>query len=72
MNTLEKIDKYFIPFLKKHPIISTIVIVALIISVIILFIPLFILFIIGYTLHRCFYTGIVYKNVNGKPRQTWI
>lgn len=72
MNTLEKIDIWYIPFQKKHPTITKIAIYILIAVVIVLFIPLCILFIIGSVIHSCFYTGVIYKKTNNKPERVWI
>lgn len=37
-----------------------------------IFIGLPVLFIIGSALHSSFYTGVIYKKVDGKPKKTWL
>lgn len=72
MKSLEQYDKKFVRWQKNHPKLNNILIIILIITIVLLFIPLMIIFTIGYILHNTFYTGCIYKKVDGKPRKTWM
>jgi accessory gene regulator protein AgrB len=69
---LEKINQYTISFQKNHKTITAAITMILFIMIAAIFIPIAILYIIGSLFHKVFFTGLIYKKENNRPKLTWI